>query len=214
MAMAKNTSRSGIDWSEIKKKREEVKKTYPSVFKVPLAYGTKKKLIGGILKGEGGHVLDVGGGDRFAEGLCEKGAVYRSMDVDRSRFHDYYSLDDIRESFDAVLLLDVIEHLTLEEGAELLRSCNGLLNPGGRLVVTVPNNSHPTAFTGDCTHVTSYRYHDLGGLLLSSGFAGLEIFRCCAKRKLKDRALALLLMPALRFLDIDFATGILIVSKK
>ena len=114
MVMAKNTSKCGINWSEIKLKREEVKKKYPSVFKVPLVYGTKKKLICEILQGEGGHVLDVGGGDRFAEELCQKGSVYKSMDVDRSRFHDYYTLNDIRENFDLVLLLDIIEHLTLQ----------------------------------------------------------------------------------------------------
>lgn len=209
-----------IIWSELKIKREEVKSFYSSIFKVPIIYRTKKQIIRNLLINKTKKykkILDIGGGDRFVKEICSNisnGINYKSMDIDQSRFHNYYSLDEIKEKFDIILLLDVIEHLPLPEGKALLIKCFHLLNPEGEIVITIPNNCHPTAFSGDCTHITSYRYHDLGGLLLSSGFEALQIFRISAKRKLKHRVLGLILKPILKFFEIDFATGILITAKK
>lgn len=204
-----------MEWSELKRRREEVKAAYPSLFKVPLVYGTKKQLIGKVLEGASGKALDIGGGDRFAEALCKgvNGLSYKSLDTDDSRFHDFKTIDEIKERFDIILILDVMEHLLPDDGFKMLQGCKSIMNPGGRVVITIPNNNHPTAFSGDCSHITSYRYHELGAMLLSLGFEGLEIKRVCAKKKLKDRLLAALLKPFLRFLDMDFATGILITAR-
>lgn len=48
-------------------------------------------------------------------------------------------LGGIRERFDCVTLLEVIEHLAPEEVREIFSQISGLLAPGGRLVVTTPN---------------------------------------------------------------------------
>jgi 2-polyprenyl-3-methyl-5-hydroxy-6-metoxy-1,4-benzoquinol methylase len=34
--------------------------------------------------------------------------------------HDFYTLEEIQETFDMIFLFDVIEHLELEEGAQVL----------------------------------------------------------------------------------------------
>lgn len=209
-----------IAWSELKIRREEVRSFYSNIFKVPIIYGTKKQIIRNLLmdkKGKKKKILDIGAGDRFVKEICSdigNEIVYKSLDTDQSRFHDYYSLDEIQERFDIILLLDVIERLPLSEGIKLMRKCYQLLNTEGEIMITIPNNCHPSAFGVDCTHITSYRYHDLGGLLLSSGFERIQIFRVSAKKRLKHRLLAFVLKPFLKFLDIDFATGILIIAKK
>lgn len=209
-----------ITWSELKLNREKIKSFYPTILKVPIIYGTKKQIIHNLLINKTmkqKRILDIGAADRFVKEICSdinNEIEYKSMDTDRSRFHDYYSLDEIQERFDIILLLDVIEHLPLSEGKTLLLKCSHLLNPEGEIVITIPNNCHPSAFSGDCTHITSYRYYDLAALLLSTGFEEIQIFRISAKRKLKYRLLALILRPILKFLDIDFATGILITAKK
>jgi len=41
------------------------------------------------------------------------------------------------ESFDRVLCLSVLEHVSLEEGVEILAAAERLLRPGGRMVLTV-----------------------------------------------------------------------------
>jgi 2-polyprenyl-3-methyl-5-hydroxy-6-metoxy-1,4-benzoquinol methylase len=48
-------------------------------------------------------------------------------------------LDGIREHFDCVTLIEVLEHLTPEEVRQMLGHVSHLLAPGGRLVVTTPN---------------------------------------------------------------------------
>ena len=48
-------------------------------------------------------------------------------------------LDGIRERFDCVTLIEVLEHLTPEEVRQMLAHVSHLLAPGGRLVVTTPN---------------------------------------------------------------------------
>ncbi|MBI4825083.1 MAG: hypothetical protein HY807_01485 [Nitrospirae bacterium] len=208
---------SPIQWSEIKKKREEIKALYPSINRIPLIYSTKKALLAGLLSEIKGKILDIGAGDRFINDICSKlpdNIIYKSMDTDRSRHHDYYSMSDISDSFNALLLLDIIEHLPLNEGISLLQKCFSLLQPEGRIIITLPNNYHPTAFNGDCTHITSYRCHDLGGILSAQGFKDIKIFRVSARKKFKHRLTALLYSPVMKLLDIDFATGILITGIK
>ena len=215
--MESTKSPNPLPWSEIKKKREQTKALYSSIFKVPLIYGTKKNVIYNIARDIRGKVLDIGGGDRFVGEICNSlnnGIEYKSIDIDNSRFHDYYSFDDIMEKFKAVFLLDVLEHVSLADGKLLMEKSYQLLDPDGTIIVTIPNNLHPTCFHADCTHITSYRYHDLGGLLMSCGFKDTQIFRISAKKKFKHKLLALFLMPAMKFFDIDFATGILFIAKK
>ena len=206
-----------ITWSDIKKKREEMRKKYSSIFKTPLIYSTKRTLIKNTLREFNGKLLDIGAGDRFVGEICsDKGTIieYKSMDADKTRHHDYYTLEEISEKFNGIMLLDVIEHLSLEEGVKFLHRCSELLESGGKIFLTVPNNFHPTAFSVDCTHITSYRCHDLGGLLSFLGFEDVQIFRVSAKQKIKYRIFAVLFRPVMKWLDVDFATGIFITAKK
>ncbi len=206
-----------INWSELKERREEVKKRYPSIRKVPLVYATKRELMGRVVAGLSGSVLDVGGSRGFLGDICRAApsiTEYRNMDVDPRVESDYRGLDEIDRAFDAVFVLDVIEHLGLGEGARLLGRCASLMNPGAAIFLTLPNNLHPTAFGGDVTHVTAYRYHELGALLLMSGLTDIAISRVSAKKRPGQRVMAGLLGPVMRFLDIDFATGILMSAKK
>ncbi|MBI5675573.1 MAG: hypothetical protein HZC48_07095 [Nitrospirae bacterium] len=206
-----------ITWSDIKKYREEARRLFPSILKIPVIYSTKKDMIKNVLYEFNGKLLDVGGGDRFVKEICSNSIEtieYKSMDIDNKKLHDYYSMEEINEKFNGILLLDIMEHLSLAEGGRLLQKCNQLMVAGGNIFLTIPNNYHPTAFYVDCTHTTSYRYHDLGGLLLLIGFKNIQIFRVSTKRKLKHRLLALLFKPLMKFFDIDFATGIFIIANK
>jgi 2-polyprenyl-3-methyl-5-hydroxy-6-metoxy-1,4-benzoquinol methylase len=46
---------------------------------------------------------------------------------------------DVGDPFDAVTLIEVIEHLRHDEIVGLFEELNGTLRPGGRLIVTTPN---------------------------------------------------------------------------
>lgn len=58
-------------------------------------------------------------------------------------------------SFDAIISLDVIEHIEPNETASFLQSCLRLLKPGGRLLLRFPNGDSPFSisnFNADITH--------------------------------------------------------------
>ena len=141
------------------------------------------------------------------------GINYKSMDVDRKQFHDYHSLDEIEESFDAILLFEVIEHLDLEEGIELIRKIYSLLTPGGKLFLTTPNLYHPHRYW-DCHHKTPYRYDELGGLLSATGFIPRHIYRIYNDAFLRRLFRIYFAAPLHRYLNVDFAPSILMVAQR
>lgn len=86
--------------------------------------------------------------------------------------------DDLRTlsaggGFDQALLIDVLEHIDDHELA--LRQLAGALNPGGRLLISVPTPNYPVvfgrAFHEEIGHVRDgYWLRDLAPLLDAAGF--------------------------------------------
>jgi len=197
-------------WSGLYKKRLEIKAAYPSVWRIPLVKKEMDRLAPNVK--DGSKVLEIGAGDRrFGERLkaLRKDIVYRSLDVDEDTFQDYRSLDEVKEKFDFVFMFELIEHLTPAEGLELLTTVRGLINPGGKILVGTPNLYHPHRYFGDITHKTPYKYEELGALMLMAGFKDIGFFRVYNDAFLR-RAFRLTVGIWLhRFLDIDFAVGVL-----
>ena len=80
--------------------------------------------------------------------------------------------------FDRVMLFDVLEHFTPEEGWKLLEAIRAHLSPGGKLVLKVPNAASPWGIQyqyGDLTHKTAYTPLSLRQMSEASGYA-LERF--------------------------------------
>jgi 2-polyprenyl-3-methyl-5-hydroxy-6-metoxy-1,4-benzoquinol methylase len=128
----------------------------------------------------GMHVLDVGASDRRMKKRVQDvypDIVYKSMDIDRRTPHDYYSLAEIDEHFDLILLFEVIEHLELEQGVKMLRRLHELLVDGGMLIISTPNIFNPGRFWIDATHKVAYHYEELAGIVLIQGFEVLGIYR-------------------------------------
>jgi len=97
------------------------------------------------------RVLDIGPGSGFTgSALCARGLqelyaveidaearkhlaeIYRRVEPDMSAYHG--------NSFDAVLLLDVLEHM--QDPFSFLAAAVPMLSPGGLLLVSVPNVAH------------------------------------------------------------------------
>lgn len=206
---------SKLSWSVLYKYRRVVRGMYKTVYKIPV----KKKLLS-IVDGElsgSESVLDVGASDRALGDKVLKlypDATYKTMDLDKEASHDYYSLDDIEESFDIIVLAEVIEHIELEEGVEFLRKLNGLLKPGGKIIVTTPNIHHPNIWMRDADHKVPYRYDVLGSVLMETGFEVDKIFRIY-NDKFVRRFIRLYVTSFIhRYFDIDFAKNIVIVAQK
>jgi hypothetical protein len=204
-----------IEWSQLIDGRDQIHERYPKIWDLKLikrpSWLVKKHLRPGM------RILDVGASDRRMEGRVKgmyPDILYKSMDIDRRTPHDYYSLTEIDEQFNLIILFEVIEHLELEEGVEMLRRLSELLIDGGMLIISTPNIFNPSRFWFDATHKVAYHYEELGGILVIQGFEVLRIYRTFNASALKYFLRLTLFYPLHRILDVDFAKSIVFLAKK
>jgi 2-polyprenyl-3-methyl-5-hydroxy-6-metoxy-1,4-benzoquinol methylase len=97
--------------------------------------------------------------------------------------------------FDRVVLLDVLEHFTPDEGFRLLIAVKGALGDEGKIIIKVPNASSPWGINyqfGDLTHKTAYNGESLRQLATASGYRLEALYgqrRGSARRLLTDALL-------------------------
>ena len=205
----------GIPWSKLFIYRDEIHRRYPEIWGLKILRKRFPLMVENIRDGE--KILDIGASNRNLEGRLKRhypNLIYKSMDVDRDQFHDFYSLEEIRETFDVVFLFEVIEHLELEEGLKVLKKVYDLLNGGGRLILTTPNVFNPSRFWRDATHKVAYCYDELGGLLLSQGFQIKAMYRTYSDAFHRYLFRLYVMAPLHRYLGIDFAKSILVIAEK
>jgi len=204
-----------VDWSQIVYHRDQIHERYHAIWDLPIVR-RRTRFVQAYLR-PGIRILDVGAWKRKMgkkmEGLYPD-IAYKSMDVDRNLFHDYYSLDEIDERFDLITFFEVIEHLELEEGIKMLGRLKQLLADGGLLFISTPNVYNPTRFLLDATHKVAYSYEELGGLLLSQGFTVQGIYRTYNASTLKYFLRLTLLYPLHKIVNVDFARSIIVVAAK
>jgi len=204
-----------ISWSKLFDYRDQIHGRYPKIWDLKILRKRFPLMVKHIRNGE--KILDIGASNRDLEERLKRhypNLVYKSMDVDQEQPHDYYSMGEIREAFDVVFLFEVIEHLELEEGVQLLKRSYDLLNEGGRLILTTPNVFNPSRFWRDATHRVAYCYDELGGLLLAQGFSITGMFRTYNDVFHRYLFRVFVMAPVHRYLGIDFAKSILIVAEK
>jgi 2-polyprenyl-3-methyl-5-hydroxy-6-metoxy-1,4-benzoquinol methylase len=204
-----------VSWSKLFEYREQIHRCYREVWDIKILRKRFPLLLKILHEGE--KVLDVGASNRNLMDrlkLHYPNLIYKSMDVDRARHHDYYSLEEIQESFDVIFLFEVIEHLPLQEGIQLIKKLHQLLNEGGRLVLTTPNVLNPSRYWRDATHKVAYCYDELGGLLLSQGFKIKVMYRTYNDAFHRYLFRVYVMSVLHRYLGIDFAKSILVVAEK
>ena len=202
-------------WSKLFEYREQIHKMYRDIWDMKILRKRFPLMVRMI--GDGEKILDIGASNRNLEKRLKRhfpNLIYKSMDIDREQVHDFYSMEEIRETFDVVFLFEVIEHLELEEGVRLLQRSYDLLHEGGRLILTTPNIFNPSRFWRDATHRVAYCYDELGGLLLSRGFSIAAMYRTYNDVFHRYLFRVYVMAPLHRYLGIDFAKSILIVAEK
>lgn len=202
---------SEIDWNEIFKGRK--KASLPNILKLPMVPG-RMDILSKVIRNDD-KVLDMGANDRTLEKLLLSAGIrarYFSFDIDKTLPHDYYDLDNITDTFDAITAFELVEHMKPFDIVTLFKAASRLLKKGGVFVVSTPNVCHPVHFWRDCTHITPVRYDELYGLLASSGFGDIKIYRS-GKLKKKELVTAFLYRPLIKLLKMDFVPSIIAVAK-
>jgi SAM-dependent methyltransferase len=98
----------------------------------------------------GGRILDIGCGDgalfrhlsgRFVEGIGIDPDLAASVDGGDYRLIRGWFPDDlpVSDGFDAITMLATLEHVPPDTQREMANECARLLNPSGRLIITVPS---------------------------------------------------------------------------
>lgn len=167
----------------------------------------------------GAHVLDYGCGPGFlldhmlaagwAVAGCEIapeafGAHARSL-VGRPGLDGLFTARELLDAgrrYDAIFLCEVIEHLDDAPLAETLANIRVLLAPGGRLIVTTPNDEDLAASTIYCPvadvtfhrwqHVRSWSAETLPAHLAARGLAPIAVKTTCFRDSTQALPLALL----------------------
>lgn len=205
-----------IDWTLVNRAKNLVEDQLDQpILKLPIIQDYREPLIAFLCPGM--RVLDIGANDRSLRTFMNRRVgfqvTYKSMDIDRSHEHDYHTLEEIQDQFDAIACFEVIEHLTAGMALELLRDTYKLLSRGGRIFVSTPNVYHPMSFWSDCTHITPFRFRHLAGWMATAGFSRFWAYRVC-DLTWKKRLRYWRYRGLLRLLNIDFAPGILVVAEK
>lgn len=124
----------------------------------------------------------------------------RLIDYARSRFpqanlrFECISTNELEpdrlKNFDAVMFLEVIEHLTEEEAIALFSRLYSGLAPGGMVVIsTVDRSPFKRQFSGYGPHQIEYRYTTLRDFLNDKGknrFERVDIFRLTSRRIVQE----------------------------
>ncbi|MCA0449620.1 MAG: class I SAM-dependent methyltransferase [Proteobacteria bacterium] len=108
-------------------------------------------------------------------------AAARKLGIDGIREGDLQSAlrETQNDSLDAVILFDVLEHLTRDEILDTVDAIHRVLKPGGRLILHVPNGASPFGtlmIYSDLTHEIAFTPESLAQLFLASGWRSVESF--------------------------------------
>jgi SAM-dependent methyltransferase len=140
-------------------------------------------------------VLDVGAGDRYWKDVLARLGVkaeYASADPETRHEHDHQDFLEVHESFDAILMLEVLEHLPLELGVRFIEHARELLHPGGTLVIGTPNPRHAhQVWSADFTHIRPWPAHDIWAVCKIAGFEHVQVYRQMISTPKRDLTLPL-----------------------
>lgn len=148
--------------------------------------------------GAGSYVVDAGCGSGYGtQILFEGGHAPYGVDVDEQavsfaaaaygRFtyregfghgdFAYFAPSGGGGTYDAVVCVEVIEHVDREHGQRMLQNAARLLRPGGLLFLTTPDIEAPGYSPGNPFHVHEYSAPELFDALADAGFTHTERHR-------------------------------------
>lgn len=163
------------------------------------------------------RVLDVGAGAqnlrRYVTGPQQK---YYALDPDPEGPVDFRTWDEIPAdlAIDVAVAHQVLEHVPMQVGFDMLDRVYERLVPGGLLIASVPNAAHPNRHWSHAFHVQVWPMGDLYGLLRSAGFEVVALKRANKFRPPWNPLKRLLLAWIRELYRMDWCDSLLIVGRK
>jgi hypothetical protein len=122
-----------------------------------------------------GSVLEIGSGNNALQKKIRDAGyqgIFHTMDIETKFPHDFHSLDEIKERYDVILMLELIEHMPLDFFFSYLDFVEKHLKSEGTLVISTPNTAHLNQiWKGDMTHMRPFPLRDLFSLLTARDYS-------------------------------------------
>ena len=97
-------------------------------------------------------------------------ATYHTQDIGDEFEYTYSDLSQVTRTYDAVVCMDVLEHLDVAGSLAMLHRLLSLVRPGGVFALQTPNASfHRHPLSWDMTHLHAYNPVDLWAYLTALG---------------------------------------------
>ena len=87
-------------------------------------------------------------------------------------------LNSLSNSYDVILLIDILEHVPVNKQISFLKSIFNSLKNNGKLITVVPNAYRPIASAmryGDFTHVCSFSPNSISFVMKNAGFNKIQV---------------------------------------
>jgi 2-polyprenyl-3-methyl-5-hydroxy-6-metoxy-1,4-benzoquinol methylase len=166
-------------------------------------------------------ILDVGAGDLQMQHKFHQAGfqgMYHTQDIGQEFTYTYATVAEIHQTYGAILCFDVIEHLELNVGLELLHELIARLEPGGILVIQTPNaRCVRNPLISDMTHLHCYNILDLWSYLTALGLQanGCRVVLNKQKIGFLQKLSGLLSRYIItQHLGLDYADNIILFAKK
>lgn len=165
------------------------------------------------------RLLDYGAGDKRLKAKFAAAGFkgrYETLDMSAEDQHEYSSIAQVSGTFGAILCLEVIEHMSLNDYVDLMDEFGKLLEPGGVLIIGTPNPLCVVPmWAGDPGHVQQYPIADLAADFVVRGYE-VEAYRVRygAWPKGLQRLRFMVMRILCYFLSVDYAHGIVMIGKK
>ena len=98
-------------------------------------------------------------------------------EVKQANIFEY--LASTQDTFDVILVMDVLEHLEPQELFDSLRQVQRIMNPGAKLIIHVPNAEGLFGMRirfGDYTHTQAFTPRSISQVLKTLGFTNIRCF--------------------------------------
>jgi predicted SAM-dependent methyltransferase len=110
-----------------------------------------------------GTMLEVGAGkSQVFRGITNK---YHSFDTDTDLDVSFHNIFDITETYDYIIANQVAEHIEMHMMTKTIEMWCNLLNPGGIILLTIPNVQYWAKQIGDYDHKHPLFFFHLGAFL-------------------------------------------------
>ena len=208
------TTAAGISWLQYARHRSAFGSRWPSIWHMKIITSFFDDAVAHV--GRIASVLDVGATDRVWESEIRRlwpEVDYRSLDIDHTNAHDYYSFDEVDRQFDLVTCFEVLEHVEPKICLEILKDCVDACRPAGHVLASVPNVFTPGVHL-EFTHQTAFNQLDLVGLLSWMGLEVIDASRAffgSQRRRFTHQYLLALLHRAM---NVDFCRSVVALARK